>query len=64
MPKMKTRRAAAKRFKITGSGRIKRNKANRRHMLFRGSSRSKRKMCKARLVDSTEEKRVRRMLGS
>ena len=64
MPKMKTRRAAAKRFKITGSGRIKRNKANHSHMLIRRSNSAKRKMRKAGRVDSTEEKRVRRMLGS
>ena len=64
MPKMKTRRAAAKRFKVTGSGRIKRNKANHSHMLIRRSNSVKRKMRKAGLVDSTEEKRLRRMLGS
>ena len=64
MPKMKTRRAAAKRFKITGSGRIKRNKANHSHMLIRRSNSAKRKMRKAGRVDSTEEKRVRRMVGS
>ena len=63
MPKMKTRRAAAKRFKLTGRGRIKRNKANHTHMLIRRSNRAKRKMRKATLGDSTEEKRVRRMLG-
>ena len=63
MPKIKTRRAAAKRFKLTGRGRIKRNKANHSHMLIRRSKNAKRKMRKAGLVDSTEEKRVRRMLG-
>jgi len=63
MPKMKTRRAAAKRFKLTGRGRIKRNKATHSHMLIRRSNSAKRKMRKATLVDSTEEKRVRRMLG-
>ena len=63
MPKMKTRRAAAKRFKLTGRGRIKRNKANHSHMLIRRSNSAKRKMRKSPLVDSTEEKRVRRMLG-
>ena len=63
MPKMKTRRAAAKRFKLTGRGRIKRNKANHSHMLIRRSNSAKRKMRKATLVDSPEEKRVRRMLG-
>ena len=64
MPKMKTRRAAAKRFKVTGSGRIKRNKANHSHMHIRRSNSAKRKMRKAGLVASTEEKRVRRKLGS
>ena len=63
MPKMKTRRAAAKRFKLTGRGRIKRNKANHSHMRIRRSKSAKRKMRKATLVDRTEEKRVRRMLG-
>ena len=64
MPKMKTRRAAAKRFKVTGSGRIKRNKANHSHMLISRSNSAKPKMRKAGLLDSTEENRVRRMLGS
>ena len=63
MPKMKTRRAAAKSFKLTGRGRIKRNKANHSHMLIRRSNSANRKMRKSGLVDSTEEKRVRRMLG-
>ena len=63
MPKMKTRRAAAKRFKLTGRGRIKRNKANHSHMLIRRSKSARRKMRNTTLVDSTEEKRVRRMLG-
>ena len=44
MPKMKTRRGAAKRFKLTASGRIKRNKANHRHMLIRRSKKAKRNM--------------------
>ncbi|MDC0882360.1 50S ribosomal protein L35, partial [Candidatus Marinimicrobia bacterium] len=44
MPKMKTRRGAAKRFKLTASGKLKRNKANHRHMLVRRSNKAKRKM--------------------
>ena len=63
MPKMKTRRAAAKRFKVTGSGRIKRNKANHSHMLIRRSNSAKRKMRQPDLVDGSEEKRVRRMIA-
>ena len=63
MPKMKTRRGAAKRFKLTASGRIKRNKANHRHMLIRRSKNVKRKMRHTGLVDSSNLKNVKRMLG-
>ncbi len=63
MPKMKTRRSAAKRFRVTGSGKLKRNKANHRHMLIRRSKSAKRKMRKSTLVASVETRRVRRMLG-
>lgn len=63
MPKMKTRRSAAKRFKLTGTGRIRRNKANHRHMLIRRSNSAKRKMRNAGFVCRAEENRVRRMLG-
>ena len=63
MPKMKTRRSAAKRFKLTGTGRIRRNKANHSHMLIRRSNSAKRKMRKAGFIVSAEEKRVRKMLG-
>ncbi len=60
---MKTRRGAAKRFKLTGTGRIRRNKANHSHMLIRRSKSAKRKMRNAGLVSSAEENRVRKMLG-
>ncbi len=60
---MKTRRGAAKRFKLTGTGRIRRNKANHRHMLIRRSKSAKRKMRKAGYIVSAEDKRVRKMLG-
>ena len=63
MPKMKTRRSAAKRFKLTGTGRIRRNKANHRHTLIRRSNSTKRKMRNAGFVCRAEENRVRRMLG-
>jgi large subunit ribosomal protein L35 len=42
MPKMKTRRGAAKRFSVTGSGKIKRGKANRRHILSTKNRKRKR----------------------
>ena len=63
MPKMKTRRGAAKRFKVTGSGRIKRNKANHRHMLIRRSNKAKRKMRQAGALSSADRKIVKAILG-
>ena len=59
---MKTRRGAAKRFKLTASGRIKRNKANHRHMLIRRSNKAKRKMRQGTIVSAGDRKNVRRML--
>mgnify|MGYP000433202046 FL=1 len=63
MPKQKTRRGAAKRFRLTGTGKLKRNKANHRHMLIRRSKSVKRKMRNAGLVDKSDERKVRRMLS-
>jgi len=63
MPKQKTRRGAAKRFKLTGSGKLRRNKANHRHMLIRRSKTVKRKMRKSGLVSKSDERKVRRMLS-
>jgi large subunit ribosomal protein L35 len=63
MPKMKTRRGAAKRFKVTGSGRIKRNKANHRHMLIRRSNKAKRNMRQAGILSPGDAKLVKAMLG-
>ena len=63
MPKQKTRRGAAKRFRLTGSGKLKRNKANHRHMLIRRSKSAKRKMRNSDLVSKADERKVRRMLS-
>ena len=54
MPKIKTNRAAAKRFKATGTGKLKRNKAYRRHILTKKTTKNKRNLRKAR----SEERRV------
>ena len=62
MPKMKTRRAAAKRFTVTASGEFKRNKAFKSHILEKKSPKRKRNMRKAALVTAADHKRVRRML--
>ncbi len=62
MPKMKTRRAAAKRFTVTGTGEFKRNKAYKRHILEKKSQKRKRNMRKAALITSADHERVSRML--
>ena len=62
MPKMKTRRAAAKRFAVTGTGEFKRNKAYKRHILEKKSQKRKRNMRKAALITAADHERVRRML--
>jgi large subunit ribosomal protein L35 len=63
MPKMKTNRAAAKRFGLTGTGKIKRHKAYARHILTKKAKGRKRKLAKSTLVHKTEVRRVLRMLG-
>ena len=62
MPKMKTKRGAAKRFKVTGSGKIKRKKANKSHILTKKSRKRKRSLRKSTLVSDGDIGRVRRML--
>ena len=62
MPKVKTNRGAAKRFKATGSGKIKRRKAYTSHILTKKSTKQKRNLRKAGLVDETNVKAVKRML--
>ncbi len=62
MPKMKTRRAAAKRFKKTASGKIKRHHAYRTHILTKMSPKRKRQLRKASLVSAADLPRVRRMV--
>ncbi len=63
MPKMKTHRGAAKRFKVTGSGKIKKSNAFKRHMLESKTSKRKRGLRKAEIISSGDERRVKRMLG-
>mgnify|MGYP001166930365 FL=1 len=63
MPKMKTHHGAAKRFALTGSGKIKKNKAFHSHILEKKAPDRKRKLRKADLVSAADQKRVKRMLG-
>ncbi|MDH3327855.1 MAG: 50S ribosomal protein L35 [Desulfobulbaceae bacterium] len=62
MPKVKTNRGAAKRFKATGSGKIKRNKAYSSHILTKKSTKRKRGLRQSDLVAESDCKSVRRML--
>mgnify|MGYP000799502571 CR=1 FL=1 len=62
MPKMKTSRAAAKRFKVTGTGKLKRNKAYKRHILTKKTTKTKRNLRKATVVDSTNVKSMKKAL--
>jgi large subunit ribosomal protein L35 len=62
MPKMKTNRGAAKRFKATGSGKIRRSKAFTSHILTKKSTKRKRKLRKSGLIDAADTKAVKRML--
>lgn len=62
MPKMKTNRAAAKRFRVTGSGRIRRSKAGLNHMMQEKSRKQLRRLRKNDTVDKAMEKRVKLLL--
>ena len=62
MPKIKTRRSAAKRFEVTGSGKFKRRRQNLRHILTKKDAKRRSRLGKGAIVDSTNEKAVRRML--
>ena len=62
MPKLKTHRGAAKRFKKTGTGKIMRTKAFRRHILTSKPKKSKRHMRGMDVVDAADAPRLRRML--
>jgi large subunit ribosomal protein L35 len=63
MPKMKTHRGAAKRFKKTGSGKIARKKAFASHIMEKKSPKRKRNLRSDALVDKANEKTISRLLG-
>ncbi len=62
MPKMKTNRGAAKRFKATGTGKIRRSKAFTSHILTSKSTKRKRNLRQSGLIDAADTKAIRRML--
>ncbi|HOU90088.1 MAG TPA: 50S ribosomal protein L35 [Polyangiaceae bacterium] len=62
MPKMKTKRAAAKRFKVTGSGRIRRGKGGGSHMFIGKSRKRRRRLRDNDMVSPDTAKRIRILL--
>ncbi len=61
MPKMKTNRSAAKRFKLTGTGKLKRNKAYKSHILTKKTTKRKRNLRKSAITDSTNVKNMKKI---
>ena len=62
MPKIKTNRAAAKRFKVTGTGKLKRKKAYKSHILTKKSTKRKRNLRQATITDATNVKNMKKVL--
>jgi large subunit ribosomal protein L35 len=62
MPKMKTKSGAAKRFKVTGTGKVKRSRANRRHILTSKSPKKKRHLRHGVIVSKANERAVKRLI--
>ena len=62
MPKLKTKRAAAKRFKVTGTGKLKRNKANKSHILTKKTTKRKRGLRQTTVADKTNVAQVKRLI--
>ncbi len=64
MPKMKTHRASAKRFKKTGTGKLKRSHAYTSHLFANKTQKQKRKLRKGTLVSTSDYKRIKQMLSN
>lgn len=62
MPKMKTSRSAAKRFRVTGTGKLKRAKAYKSHILTKKSAKTKRNLRKATMTDKSNVKNMKKIL--
>ena len=63
MPKQKTNRAAAKRFKVTGTGKVVRYSAGKRHGMIGKRRSRKRRLLGSTVVDGADQARTQRMLG-
>ncbi len=62
MPKIKTNKSAKKRFKLTGTGKLKRNKANKSHILTKKSTKRKRNLRQATITDDTNVKNMKKIM--
>ena len=62
MPKIKTNKSAAKRFRVTGNGKIKRNKGFKRHILSSKGKKRKRQLRRATMVSAAESKNIRKLI--
>ncbi len=60
--KIKTNRSAAKRFRVTGTGKIRFNKAGRQHLLAKKSAKRKRRLRRTAIISKTDSRRIRRAL--
>ncbi len=63
MPKMKTHSSAKKRFTVTGSGKVKRNRARMRHLMRKKTTKAKRHLRNGVVVDQSEHARIERLLA-
>ena len=61
MPKLKTNRSAAKRLKVSGKGKLKRNKAYKRHILTKKTTKNKRNLRKAVITDATNVSNMKKI---
>jgi len=62
MPKLKSKKGVTKRFKVTGSGKVKRSKAGKRHLLTSKTGKRKRTLRKGVMTDKTQEKSIKEMM--
>lgn len=62
MPKIKTHRGAAKRFKVTKSGKVKRSKAFKSHILTKKTAKRKRNLRKPGILTKADEKRIKKLI--
>ncbi len=63
MPKIKTKSSAKKRFKLTGTGKVKRKHAFKNHILTKKETKQKRNLAKMAVVNKSDEKNIKEMLN-